>query len=268
MRIRLLLLVSVINAAATHAACPTSFSPDGYRWFTSDPEWSSDVVYVVTSFSVSNDTGTDITFTSGGVAVSDAETIQRWVPQPVGANPYLNPAYDIPDTSLTFSLSPAGETFADGETVSWEVAFDISGAPATWQKRLSVRPQGATPGNQFAHTLLSSEISCSAGEPFFAEITESEADLSEILLTVIAEEGSAAITSYSATCTDSHGNETDASSTAASITVSDLEGGEDYTCTATATNSVGTSVASDPTDTLTPTSGGLPVWLLHEASTP
>jgi len=50
--------------------------------------------------------------------------------------------------------------------------------------------------------------------------------------------------------------------------VSVLQVGEDYTCTVTATNPVGTSVASDPSETLTPTSGGLPVWLLNEASTP
>ena len=250
------------------AACPTNFSPDGYRWFTSDPEWSSDVVYLVTAFSVRNDRSDDISFTSGGLPISDAQTIQRWVPQPVGADPYLNPAYGIPDANLTFKLSPAGETFAAGETVSWEVAVDISSAPATWQKRLSIRPEGATPGNQFAHTLLNSEISCSTGEPFFAEILEAEAGLGEILLTVSAEQGSAAITDYEAVCEDSSGAATSVSSTSTSFTVPDLVGGEDYTCTVTATNSIGTSLASDPSETLTPTSSGLPVWLLYEASTP
>lgn len=264
----LISLVCLMAGNVVFAACPTNFSPDGSRWFTSDPEWSSDVVYLVTTFSVSNDMGSDISFTSGGIAVSDADTIQRWVPQPVGADPYLNPAYDIPDANLIFKLSPAGETFAAGETVSWEVAVDISSAPATWQKRLSIRPEGATPGYQFAHTLLSSEIICSTGEPFFAEILEAEAGLGEILLTVSAEQGSAAITDYEAVCADSSGASTSVSSASTSITVTDLEGGEDYTCTVTATNSIGTSVASDPTETLTPTSGGLPVWLLHEASTP
>ncbi|MEC8112379.1 MAG: hypothetical protein VX121_06460, partial [Pseudomonadota bacterium] len=71
-----------------------------------------------------------------------------------------------------------------------------------------------------------------------------------------------------AVCEDSSGASTSVSSTSTSITVPDLEGGEDYTCTVTATNSIGTSVASDPSETLTPTSSGLPVWLLHEASTP
>jgi len=265
----LICLMSALLSYGSVASCPSTFDDQG-RWFTSDPEWSTDVIYVIAAFSVSTDGPADIDFSLGGVAISDAETIQSWIPAPEGTNPYEEEGapYDFPNESMTFKQSPAGETFESGGTVSWNVAFDISGAPEAHQKRISIRPEGADPYGQFSYTLLSSEVSCSSGEPFFAEIIEAEAGLGEILLSVSAEQGSAAITSYDATCEDTNGATTDVSSSDTSITIPDLEAGEDYTCTVTATNSVGTSLASDPTESLTPTSGGLPIWLLHEASTP
>ncbi len=198
-----------------------------------------------------------------------AETIQAWIPAPEGANPYGEAApYGLDSSTLAFKTAPAGEIYNDGATITWDVAFDVSGAPDTYPRKISLRPEEGSTYGQFSYTMLSSEFSCSEGEPFYAEITAAEAGLGEILLTVSAVEGTSAITSFDATCEDSDGNVTNASTTGTSITIADLEGGEDYTCTVTATNSVGTSAASDSTGTLTPTTQNLPIWLLHEASTP
>ena len=73
--------------------------------------------------------------------------------------------------------------------------------------------------------------------------------------------------SYTATCTDGT-NTLTGTSTSSPITVSGLTNGVAYTCTVTATNSVGISSASAATDPITPeeTSTGLPIWLLYQAT--
>ena len=258
-----LIAVALFYVEVAGAACPTTFVDDG-AWHTSDPEWSADVIYVITTFSLSNDASGDVDFST----LTAPETLQRWVNYPVGGDPYITPVYDIPDAALTFKTSPAGNVYASGATITWQVAMDISGAPAGYQNTLSMRPEEGGSYGQFSYTLLSSSTSCSSGEPFFASIAAADAGVDEISLTVAAEAGSATITGYDAECEDVSGTTTTASSSDTSITVSGLETGADYTCTVTATNSVGTSVASAPSETLTPSTQGLPIWLLHEASTP
>ena len=59
--------------------------------------------------------------------------------------------------------------------------------------------------------------------------------------------------------------------TSSPCTVSNLTIGSSYTFTVSATNSAGTGTASEPSDSVTPTSPddaqtGLPIWLLYEAS--
>ena len=79
--------------------------------------------------------------------------------------------------------------------------------------------------------------------------------------------GGAEITDYDATCTDGANTYT-GTSTTSPITVSGLTNGVAYTCTVTATNSVGTSSASAATAPITPEEGstGLPIWLLYQAT--
>lgn len=71
--------------------------------------------------------------------------------------------------------------------------------------------------------------------------------------------GGAAITGYSASCTSSDGGAagtaTTSSGTATSMTVTGLTGGKTYTCTVSATNSMGTGPASDPSAAVTVAAG-------------
>ena len=83
----------------------------------------------------------------------------------------------------------------------------------------------------------------------------------------VADNGGASITRYDAICTDGTNTFT-GTSTSSPITVSGLTNGVAYTCTVTATNSVGTSSSSTATAPIIPewTQSGLPIWLLYEAS--
>jgi len=90
----------------------------------------------------------------------------------------------------------------------------------------------------------------------------------KIILTFsVSDNGGTDITGYEATCSDGTTTYT-ATSTSSPITVSGLTNDVAYTCTVTATNSVGTSSASAATVPITPeeASTGLPIWLLYEAT--
>ena len=104
--------------------------------------------------------------------------------------------------------------------------------------------------------------------PAAPTITSTEYEDGTIRLTVsVADNGGADITEYAATCTDGTNTFTGTSSTP-TIEVTGLTNGTAYTCTASATNAVGSSGASAATDSITPEalSSGLPLWLLYEAT--
>jgi subtilisin family serine protease len=90
----------------------------------------------------------------------------------------------------------------------------------------------------------------------------------EIYLTFqVDDDGGAPVTLVTAICTDGT-NQFVATNSSSPITVGGLSNGTSYTCSITATNSVGTSPASAATSPITPeeTASGLPIWLLHRAS--
>ena len=99
-------------------------------------------------------------------------------------------------------------------------------------------------------------------------MTSATFDDGAIILTVsVSDNGGKEITGYEATCTDGTSTFT-GTSTSSPITVSGLTNGVAYTCTVTATNSVGTSSASAATAPITPeeSTDSLPIWLLYKAS--
>ena len=113
------------------------------------------------------------------------------------------------------------------------------------------------------------EILASVSEPTAPSIISTDSGDGEIILEIsISDNGGANITRYDATCTDGANTYT-GTSTSSPITVSGLTNGVAYTCAVTATNSVGSSSASAATDPITPeeqVGGGLPIWLLYQAT--
>ena len=104
--------------------------------------------------------------------------------------------------------------------------------------------------------------------PASPTITSTDYEDGKIILKVsVSDNGGTDITGYDATCTDGTNTYT-GTSTSSPITVSGLTNDVPYTCTVTATNSVGTSSVSAATDPITPeeTATGLPIWLLYQAT--
>ena len=101
-------------------------------------------------------------------------------------------------------------------------------------------------------------------------IASTDYDDGAILLYVtVGDNGGSAIASYDATCTD--GNQVFTGSSATSpVTVSGLANGTAYVCSVTVTNVMGTSPVSLATASITPEAtedlGGVPIWLLYQAS--
>ncbi|MDA8677285.1 DUF4214 domain-containing protein, partial [Luminiphilus sp.] len=92
------------------------------------------------------------------------------------------------------------------------------------------------------------EIFASVSEPTKPSITSTTSGLGRITLRVaVSENGGGPIDRYDASCTDGTNTYTGTSATSP-ITISGLTNDVTYTCTVTATNSVGTSPASAPTD--------------------
>lgn len=165
---------------------------------------------------------------------------------------------DFVDTSLT------GAVLTGGQKMCGKISIDTSGlvAGSTFDAVVSVPSDASILGISVGGSVAPSEL---VDAP---SVTRSDYGDGELYLYVTANfDGAATITGYTATCTDGTNTFT-GTSTSSPITVSGLTNEVSYTCTVTATNSVGTSPASAVTDPITPeaSSTGLPTWLLYQAT--
>ena len=116
-------------------------------------------------------------------------------------------------------------------------------------------------------------VSCATSvvneEPAKPVITRTEEEDGTIILYVsVSDTGNSALSFFTATCR-SGGNSVTATSTTSPITLSGLDSTKSYICSVTASNENGhTSEGSLDTVSITPeaVSGGLPVWLLYQAT--
>ena len=122
---------------------------------------------------------------------------------------------------------------------------------------------GTSPASASVSTTLAQTM------PSRPTISSTDSGDGELILFVSGSSQSTTVDTYKATCTDGTDTYT-GTSTSSPITISGLNNGVAYTCTVTATNSVGTSSASAATDPITPeeSTDGVPVWFIWAALNP
>lgn len=104
--------------------------------------------------------------------------------------------------------------------------------------------------------------------PSAPSITKVEGEDEQILVTFASgATGGLAVTGYTATCTDGQ-NSFQGTGTSSPIAVKGVSNDVAYTCTVIATNPDGASAPSGSSGSVTPedSAGGLPIWLLYEAT--
>ena len=109
-----------------------------------------------------------------------------------------------------------------------------------------------------------------ATAPLVAPSISTEVDSDSIIVSITnylegsGQDGWSAIMSYTVACGDAPA----VTATNSPIQVTGLNEEETYNCTVVATNSVGDSIPTNFSEQTELTSGGLPIWLLYEASKP
>ena len=191
------------------------------------------------------------------------------------------------------TISSVGRQPMDGnwvlkvEDVSQASSFE--GVLSAWGLRISenlktigsgspITVYGAIRGRDYSCTVApvtgldlqpaSDAVTIKSDFPAVPTITSADYEDGTIRLTVsVGDNGGADISEYAASCTDGTNAFTGTSATP-TIEVTGLTNGTAYTCSASATNAVGTSGTSAPTDSITPEAlpTGLPIWLLYETT--
>jgi hypothetical protein len=109
------------------------------------------------------------------------------------------------------------------------------------------------------------KIPTAPGIPMISQTDYGDGEI--YLYVTVADNGGSAITGYTAICSDGVSSYT-GSSAGSPVTIAGLVNGTAYSCSVTVTNAIGTSVSSATTGNITPEEsiGGLPVWLLYQAT--
>ena len=162
------------------------------------------------------------------------------------------------------------ESACIGSSADLNVTASGSGSPITVNDITEGKDYSCTvaPVTGLGAVPASDAVTAKFDFPTAPTVTSTDYEDGTIRLTVsVADNGGADITEYSASCTDGTSTFTGTSSTP-TIEVTGLTNGTAYTCSASATNAVGSSGASASTDSITPEPlpTGLPIWLLYEAT--
>ena len=229
--------------------------------------WSADdVECVIFRFNDARDVvyAEDISSTnpylSGSVVTNETGTLTAFFDQIVNDRDagtplenYSTRGFSGPPLAVNWYLIGQNNIFyADGLTVSvGDASGGVQMTPASWSNPEEYRGDCSATVAPYSPVIV-------AIETFSEEITIS---------VTVYDNGGTDITGYEATCTDGTNTFT-GTSTSSPITVSGLTNDVAYTCTVTATNSVGTSSASAATAPITPEASatGLPIWLLYQAT--
>ena len=189
-----------------------------------------------------------------------------------GANPnrlgFISVYIDVPDdggaevTEISVQCTFEGLVYSNRTTYSQLIISQLLNGRTYECTATATNVNGTSPPSASVFTTLPQTMP--------SQPTIAGTDYGDGELTVVVSEASQLTTvdSYEATCTDGTNTFT-GTSTSFPITVSGLTNGVAYTCTVTASNSVGTSSPSAATAPITPeeqAAGGLPIWLLYQIS--
>ena len=163
----------------------------------------------------------------------------------------------------SWSLRVSEESIVDG-AVDPPITIQGVGESAVYSCTLTALSRlGATP----VSAAYSAAVPTAPAQPIISW-TDYE-DSAVLLYVTVGDNGGADVTGYDATCTDGNALIT-ASSTTPLVTVSGLTNGTAYVCSVTVTNVMGISPVSSATASITPEAtedlGGVPIWLLYQAS--
>lgn len=165
------------------------------------------------------------------------------------------------------SISPsAAQTITEGGAVQ----FTLIPESGYYLTSVGGSCGGSISGNSYTTYAVTADCSVSATFeqtiPAAPTITNADYGDGEIYLSVLVDSNA---TRYDASCTGG-GSTFYGTSYTGYITVSGLINGVPYTCTATATNTEGTSAISELSPVITPEEStqaqGLPIWLMYEAT--
>lgn len=193
-----------------------------------------------------------------GIARERMGGVWTLVVEDVGIGPIIRGG-----TLNSWSLRVSEESIVDG-AVDPPITIQGVGESAVYSCTLTALSRlGATP----VSAAYSATVPTAPAQP---TIASTDYDDGAILLYVtVGDNGGSAIASYDATCTDGDQVFTGSSATSP-VTVSGLANGAAYVCSVTVTNVMGTSPVSLATASITPEAtedlGGVPIWLLYQAS--